>query len=395
MRAIVILLAVALVSCTPTPRSAASTPSAKLPSPVVLNPADSKAADFRTRFDLLLGEHVMAIAKESSAAGRTDEYTSYLHLLTANGNDLSDLVRSALGDTAATNFDQIWTAQNDYWVNYTIALVTHNQDKATEMMVNLVLSYVRSFSLFFIDAVSPAQSIAVDAQEQVIEMKTVIDDQIAQNYPRMYADLRKAYAHASLIGDNLAPAMTKKFPDKFPGNAASPAADLRASMNSRLQEHQYLATMTTAATTAGRTAERAAAATALADNAHALGTLFNGLLGASTGARFAQIWDAKNAAMIGYASASTAASRQSALSQLHNTFVTQISSFVQDSTGLATSRTAIAGQVEATITVIDDQKARSWTKLGPDDRSGDASMGAVADLITAAIITRLPARFTG
>jgi hypothetical protein len=393
LRAIVILVAVALVSCTSTPRSAASTPSPRSPSPVVLNPDDSKAADFRTRLDLLLGEHVMAIAKESSAAGRTDEYTSYLHLLTANGNDLTELVRSALGDTAASNFDQIWRDQNDYWVNYTIALVTHNQDKATQMMVNLMLGHVRDFSLFFVDAVSPAPSTAVDMQEQVIEMKAMIDDQIAQNYPKMYADLRKAYAHASLIGDDLAPAITKKFPDKFPGNASSPAADLRASLDSQLQEHQYLATMATGATTAGRTAERAAAATALADNGHAQGALFNGLFGASTGTRLGHIWDAMNAAMIAYASASTSASKQTALSQLNDTFVTQISSFVQDSTGLTASRPPIAAQVEAAITVIDDQKSKAWARLGPDDRSAEAAMEAVADLITSAIITRLPARF--
>jgi hypothetical protein len=393
VRAIVILVAVTLVSCTATPRSAASTASPASPSPVVLNPADSKAADFRTRFDLLLGEHVMAIAKESSAAGRTDEYTSYLHLLTTNANDLTELVRSALGDTAATSFDQIWSAQNDYWVNYRIALVTHNNDRASKMIVNLVVSFVRSFAQFFIDASVPASSIAPLIQEHVLEIQAMIDAQNAQSYPTMYPDLQKAYAHASRIGDEIAPAITQKFPDKFPGNASSPAADLRASLNSLLQEHQYLATMATGATAAGRSAERAAAATVLADNARQLGTLISGVLGTPIGTRLAQIWGGEDTALIGYASASTAASRQSALSQLNDTFVMQISSFVQDSTGLASSRPAIAAQAEATIKVIDDEKSKSWANLGPDDRSAEASMEAVADLITGAIVTKLQSRF--
>jgi hypothetical protein len=388
LRAIVILVAVALVSCTPTPRSAASTPGPASPTPVVLNPADSKAADFRTRFDLLLGEHVMAIAKESSAAGRTDEYTSYLHLLTANGNDLTELVRSALGDTAAGNFDQIWREQNDYWVNYTIALVTHNEATAIEIKVNLFMSFAPSFALVFKDAAVP-DSIAPLMVEHVVEIQAMIDDQFAQNYSKMFSDLRKAYAHASRVADELAPAIIKKFPDKFPGNASSPAANLRVSMNSLLQEHQYLATMTTGAAAAGRTAERAGAARALADNVRELGTLFSGLMGASTGTRFNQIWDAKDTAMIGYASASS----QSALSQLNDVFLTQFSSFVQDSSGLATSRPSIAAVVEATIALIDDQKSKAWARLGPDDRSAASSIAAVADLVTGAIVTKLPARF--
>ena len=52
---------------------------------------DSKAADLRVRLDLLLGEHVIVIAKDSLAAtaNRADEYAGYATLLTVNGNDLT------------------------------------------------------------------------------------------------------------------------------------------------------------------------------------------------------------------------------------------------------------------------------------------------------------------
>ncbi|HKW07250.1 MAG TPA: hypothetical protein VJS19_06730, partial [Candidatus Dormibacteraeota bacterium] len=45
------------------------------PSPSPTSPAQSLAADLRTRMDLLLSEHVMIVAKETaSAVNHSDEY---------------------------------------------------------------------------------------------------------------------------------------------------------------------------------------------------------------------------------------------------------------------------------------------------------------------------------
>ena len=145
MKILVALLAVALVSCTGSHGPTASAPrlSSPTPSPIAVNPIDSKAADFRTRLDLLLAEHVMIVAKESSASNRGDEYTGYLHLLSANGKDLTELFRSALGDTAASSFDQIWSAENDYLVHYTIGLVTHDRSKSDAAFGGLRAVFVR------------------------------------------------------------------------------------------------------------------------------------------------------------------------------------------------------------------------------------------------------------
>lgn len=388
------LAALTLLSCTTSQGSTASASRLASASPVVLSPADSKAADFRTRLDLLLAEHVIVIAKESSAAGRGGEYTSYLRLLTSNGNDLTELVRSALGDTAATRFDQIWSEQNDHFVNYTIGLVTHTKSRVDDAMSGLVTAFIPQFSQFLsVSTQIPLDPIMQLAHQQVFETKAMIDDQVAQNYSKMYADLRTVYAQASQIGDALAPRIAQKFPDKFPGNASSQAVDLRVSMNSLLQEHLYLATMTTSAATEDRGVEQSAAARALADNADALGRLFSGFFGVSVGTQFDQIWAAKNTAMVGYASASTSAAKQSALSQLNDAFVTRFSGFVQESTGLTTLRPAIEAQVATTITVIDDQRSRSLAGLATDDRSADASMEVVADLITGAAVAKLRARF--
>ncbi|MDQ6879297.1 MAG: hypothetical protein M3082_16705 [Candidatus Dormibacteraeota bacterium] len=390
------LVAVALAGCRGSQGSPASTARLTSPSPVVLNPADSKAADLRTRLDLLLGEHVIVIAKESSAAGSTDEYTSYLRLLTSNGNDLTELVRSALGDTAATRFDQIWSAQNDYLVTYTIALLTHDQGKADAAMSSLVGAFVPQFSQFFAAATQiPLDPITQLATEHVFETKAMLDDRVAQNYPKMFADLRLAYAQSSRIGDALAPRIAQKFADKFPGDAAAGAVDLRVSMNDLMQEHVYLATMATSAATGGRATEQAAAVRALADNGDTLGRLFSGLFGTTFRAQFDQIWAGKNTSMIAYASASTGPAKQNALGRLNDAFVNQFSDFIQRATGLAsgTARVEVAAEMSATITVIDDQRSRSLTAVGADDRSSETSMVTVADLISGAAIAKLRSTF--
>jgi hypothetical protein len=365
-------------------------------SPVAVNPADSKAADLRIRLDLLLGEHLMVVAKESAAAvAHNDEYTGYLTLLTS-ATGLSDLMRSAFGDTAAAQFQQLWGVQDGYLVDYTIGLVTHNQNKSNDAMSGLINGFVPTFSQFVTATTQlPLDPTTQLMTEQVLEMQRMIDDQVAQNYPKMYTDLRTAFAQTARIGDALAPKIVRKFPDKFPGDPSNKASDLRASLNELLEEHAYLATMATDATIGGRAAEQTAAAKALSDNAAALGTLFSGLFGASAGIQFDQLWAAKDVALAAYAAAADQGPAKAALSNLNDTFVSQFGRFVHDSTGLsaAAANSSIRAQTQATIGVIEDQRLKQFAQLATDDRTAAAAMQSVADMITAATAEKFPTRF--
>ncbi|MEA2655556.1 MAG: hypothetical protein QOI23_921 [Chloroflexota bacterium] len=383
--------ALLLFACTVSRGPVASGTRLTSPSP---NAADSKAADLRTRLDLLLGEHVMVIAKESSAAGRADEFAGYLHLLTTNGSDLTDLVRSALGSAASARFDTIWSAQNDNLVNYTIGLVTHNKSKSDAAAASLVNNFVPQLSLFATDTTQvPQGSIAQLVMQHALQTKAVIDDQVGQRYARLYADLHLAYGQASQIGDALAPRIAQKYPDKFPGRASSKAVDLRVSVNALLQEHAYLSTMATSAIAGGRSAEQAAAVAVLTDNTNTFAAMLKDLFGSPAAIQFDQIWPAKNAAVIAYATARAGAARQRARSQLTDVFVPRFSGFVESWTGLSAFTPAIDSQVQATITVIDDQRSKSLSGAAADDRSAEASMELVADLIAAGTVAKLSKRF--
>jgi hypothetical protein len=363
---------------------------------VAPTPAESKAADFRIRLDLLLGEHVFIVAKQSSAPTRRAEYTSYLRLLTTNSGDLTDLVRSALGDIVAGQFESAWNAQNDDLVSYTIGLVTHNTAKADAAQSALSGTFTPQFSKLLSDVTQvPSDVVTPLVSRHVLEMKAVLDDRQSQNYQRLYTDIRTAHADAVQVGDAIAPMIAARFPDKFPGSASGPAADLRATLNIGFQERSYLTTMLTSAVIGRRPAEQAAVAASLVENTNALDALLTDALGAGSALSFAHALAAGNTAMIAYASAAAASSKQRALTQLTDASVTQISGWLADSTNLAvdSSRQVLQSEVEALTTVVDDQRARAWSRLAADDRSAEAAAEVVADLIASATIAKLPARF--
>jgi hypothetical protein len=393
-----VIVAMASIACSnqgsgpPASGSRLSSPSAPA------STADSKAADLRVRLDLLLGEHVIVIAKDSLAAtaNRADEYAGYATLLTVNGNDLTSVMNSAFGATAAAKFDQIWATQTSYFVDYTVGIASHNADKSNGAASGLVNGFVPAFAQFMSSMTSiPLDPITQLSTEQVLEIKAIIDDQAALNNAKMFVDLQKAYEQAASLGDALATALATRFPDKFPGDPAGKAVDFRVSLDTMLQEHAYLATMTTSAATAGRSTEQAAALTALAANATSLGTLFSSVFGAAAGIRSDQVWGAHDAELVVYAGNADAATKQSALDSLTSSLVAQFLSLVRDSTDLSGAEisNAVKSQVANTIKVIDDQRANSTKVVAADDHTAAAATIPIGNLIATATVAKLPSKF--
>jgi hypothetical protein len=337
------------------------------------NPADSKAANLRVQLDLLLAEHVMVVAKQATAAtNHSDEYMGYLTLLTANGNSLASVVRGAFGNTAASQFEQTWAIQDGYLIDYTIGLVTHNDNKSNGAMSGLFDGFVPQFAQLIASlAQLPASSTTPLETAQLTKTKAMIDDDVAQSYTKLYVDMRSAYANSSLIGDRLAIRMAQQFPDKFPGDPSSSPVDARVALNGLLQEHSYLATMATDAVVAGRDADEASALGALAANRLDLGPVMTFLLGPGVRSPFDQLWGTRDADLIGYAGSGDAGAKQ----RLAGTFVSQFAALTP------ASEATVRDQVVATLKVTDDQRAKSLQQVAGDDRAAAAAMQPIADRI--------------
>jgi len=361
-------VAVLLAGCDPT---AGPTPTVNPSSSPVANPAATLAGDLRTHLNLLLGEQVMIVAKESVAAiNHTDDYTAYTTLLATNASDLEDLFRRAFGITTATSLATSWSSQNAYLVDYAIGVATHNDAKSKAAMANLTQKFVPQFAQLVGDASHlPLDPITQLLSQQALEDKAFIDDYFAKRFPTFYSDLRRAYAQASRLGDALSVEIAHRFPDKFPGDPELRAVSVRTSANQALQEHSYLATMATAAAIAGRSAEGGAASSAVAESASAVATVFGSTLGVPASSVNDPLVTELNALLAYAAGESTA---KAVLTQR----------FVDDFASIArVGKAELTNHVNATIKVLDDQRSKSWTVVANDDRAAATSTLPIGDAI--------------
>jgi hypothetical protein len=395
---VAVAAALSLVACG---QQQSSAPAASSAPSQTANATQSRAADLRTKLDLLLGEHLVLAAKATGAAldGRTDEFKAYGDLLNTNGTDIGAMVGAAYGADAQAKFNAIWSAHDGFFVDYTTGVATHDAAKMTRAVSDLTTIYVPQFSDLISGATGlPRDTVTQLTTQHVLQTKAVVDAQAAGSWPVAYQAIRTAYTHMQMIGDPLAEAIAKGQAGKFPGDAASKGADLRANLNMLLQEHLYLASMATGAALGGRTGELQAAGGALNANGTDIGAAIGSLYGTDAQSRFNQIWSAHNGFFVDYTTGvatNDAAMRTKAVNDLTRTYVPQFATFISGATGLPVSAvTDLTKQhVLTTRSIVDAQGAKDWTTAARDDRAAAQHMEMIGDPLAAAIVAKLPQRF--
>jgi hypothetical protein len=375
-------------SATPTQKTSSST-------------SDSKAADLRTKLDVLLGEHLILASKATDAAlgGRTDEFGAYGALLNQNGTDIGAMVGAAFGTDAQSKFNQIWSAHDGFFVDYTTGVATGDKAKQDKAVQDLTTQYVPQFSDLIAGATGlPKDTVTGLVKDHVLQTKQVVDNQAAKNWPDAYTNMRKAYAHMQMIGDPLAEAIAGKKPSAFPGDAAGKPAELRANLNMLLQEHLYLASMATGAALGGRTDEFQAAGTALNANGTDIGAAIGSLYGSDAQSKFNQIWSAHDGFFVDYTTGVATgdkAKQDKAVQDLTTTYVPQFSDFIAGATGLPKDTVASLTKehVLTTKAIVDAQGAKDAKTAAADDRTAAQHMEMIADPLAAAIVKKLPNKF--
>jgi hypothetical protein len=362
---------------------------------------DSAAADLRVKLDVLLGEHLILASKATSAAlgGRNDEFGAYGGLLNTNGTDVGALIGAAYGDAAKDQFNQIWSAHNGFFVDYTTGVATKSKAKMDKAVQDLTTVYVPQFSKFIADATGlPMDAVTSLTTDHVLQTKAIVDAQAKGDWKAAYAAVRAAYAHMQMIGDAIAPAVAAKFPDKFPGDAASKAVDLRVALNQLLQEHLYLASSATSAAIGGRTEEFGAAGEALNTNGTDLGAAIGGLYGADAKDQFNQIWSAHNGFFVDYTTGVATkdkAKMDKAVQDLTTVYVPAFAQFLAGATDLPVDAlTSLTTEhVLTTKAIVDAQGAGDVAAAAAADRMAAQHMEMIADPLAAAIVAKLPDKF--
>jgi hypothetical protein len=388
-------------STSSSPSSGASSPRMSQATPSAATQTASKAADLRTKLDILLGEHLIIAGKATGAAlgGRTGEYQAYADLLNQNGSDLGAMIGAAYGSDAQSQFNQIWSAHNGFFVDYTVATAKNDAAGQQKAVDNLTNVYIPQFSDFIASATGLDKGTVTDlTKTHVLTTKQIVDDQSAKNWPAVYTDVRSAYAHMRMIGDPVAEAIAKKKSDKFPGDAGSKPVDLRVSLNQLLQEHLYLASMATDAALGGRSDEFTAAGKALNDNGTDIGAAIGSLYGADAQVKFNGIWSAHNGFFVDYTTGvakNDQATKDKAVQNLTTIYIPQFSDFIAGATGLPNQSVVALTKTHVLTTkdVVDAQGTKDSKGASSKDRAAAQHMEMIADPLAAAIVAKLPQTF--
>ena len=230
------------------------------------------AATLRATLTGLLTEHVQLAALATGAAlrGDTAGYDQYAAALNgptdSNTSDIVAAITSAYGKEVGTAFDGLWRSQKHIpaFVAYTQA-VAKGDDMAKQAALADLTAYATTFgdTLHSVNSNLPADAVTAGIVEHAKTLTAVIDAQKAGDQAATFAALNTASMHMVDFAKTLAVATATKFPEKFDGDAASPASDLRSSLTAVLAAHVWLAADATGAALGGRQAEFEAAAAAL------------------------------------------------------------------------------------------------------------------------------------
>jgi hypothetical protein len=362
---------------------------------------DSAAANLRVKLDLALGEHIILATKATGAAlgGRSEEFAAYGELLNTNGTDIGEMIGAAYGAEAKDQFNQIWSAHNGFFVDYTTGVATKDKAKMDKAVQDLTTIYVPQFADFIAGATGlPVDAVTSLTTDHVLQTKQVVDDQAKGDWAAAYKGIRAAYAHMQMIGDAIAPAVATKFPDKFAGDPSNKGVDLRVALNQLLQEHLYLASFATGAALDGRSDEFAAAGVALNTNGTDVGAAIGSLYGDDAKDQFNQIWSAHNGFFVDYTTGVATkdqAKMDKAVHDLTTVYVPAFAEFLAGATDLPKDALAdlTTEHVLTTKAIVDAQGAKDVVAAAKADRTAGQHMEMIADPLAKAIVAKLPDMF--
>lgn len=371
------------------------------------------AATLRAGLTGLLSEHVYLTALATGSALRADAkgFEAYANALNgptkSNTADLVAAVGSAYGPEVGKAFEGLWRSDGHIpaVVAYTQAVAAGDQAKADQAVTNM-MGYAKTFGTTMnqVNSNLPAANVEKALVMHITGLKDIIDAQKAGDQPKVYSSVRTAYGHMGELAEVLAVATATKFPEKFDGDASSPAADLRAGMTSLLREHVLLASSATGGALGGRQPQFEAAATALngptnsntADLVGAIGSVY----GPEVGKAFDGLWrsDGHIPGFVAYTQAVAANDKAKADAAVQTlvgyakTFGTTMNQ-VNPNLPAAAVEEAITMHATTLLAVIDAQKAADPTLTATKLREAVAHMSGTADVLAAASVKQFPEKF--
>ena len=363
--------------------------------------AATAAADLRVNLNALLGEHMLiaSVATSHALGGREIPFKGAVAGLDANSADIAKAIGSVYGPDAEKAFLPLWQKHIGFVVDYTAGVAAKDKAKQDKAVKDLI-GYADDFGAFLNSANPnlPKSAVAELVKGHILTLKDVIDAQAAGDWPKAYSAIRSAYGHMHMIGDPLAAAIAKQFPQKFPGSADAPVANLRNTLNLALREHAILAAMATGSALGGRTAEFNAAANAVDGNSIDISKAIGSVYGPDAEKAFLPLWRKHIGFVVDYTTGLAAkdkAKQDKAVKDLIG-YADDFGAFLSAANpNLPKSTVAelVKGHILTLKDVVDAQAAKDWPKVYSDLRLAAGHMAMIADPLGMAIAKQFPERF--
>lgn len=178
---------------------------------------DTKAANLRVVLNNLEAEHVdLASAATRAGFDGSPMFEASAASLDENSVELSKAVGSVYGEEAEARFLEIWRSHITFFVNYTVAAKSGDQE-GMDKAVSDLNGYVSAISDLLGGATGlPKDAVASLVTEHVGLLKSTVDKHGAGDFAGSYAAQRDAREQITTkIADALAGAIVKQNPDKF------------------------------------------------------------------------------------------------------------------------------------------------------------------------------------
>lgn len=369
-------------------------------SPSAMTPTTkSPAADLRFTLASGLGQHALlaSLTTHRGLEGGKD-FDAAAGALEANTVALGDAIGSVFGDDAKATFLDLWRAHIGFFVDYTTATATKDDAKKTKAAADLA-GYSRDFAAFLSSATDlPADVLEKELNTHVAHLAGSIDAYAAGDYAKAYDLTDMAYQHMVATGGTLADAIAAKFPDKFaPMDAATKSAvDLRIVLDSGLGEHAFLASNATHRGLEGSKAFDAAAGQ-LETNTVALGDAIGSVFGDDAKATFLELWRAHIGFFVDYTTATATkddAKKAKAADDLAG-YSRDFGAFLASATDLPadTLSAELDTHIKHLAGSIDAYAAKDYAKAYELMGMGYSHMWATGDVLSEAIVTKMPEKF--
>jgi len=356
----------------------------------------SEAADTSVTLSRLLAEHttLATIATTRALEGGKD-FDQAAAALTANGEELADVIGSVYGDEARATFLKGWNDHIGYLVAYTTATAGGDAaGKATA--VKDLNAYVESFGTFVAEATGlPPQAVKQGLKAHVQHHAGIIDAYKAGNYKQAFAIQRAAYEHMVGLGAALGGGIaTQQKLDA--GDTTKQGVETRTLLGSQLSEHSALAYIATTNALAGSKAFPESAA-ALGENSKDLGATIESVYGKEARAAFDKQWAEHIGYLVDYTTAVAKkddAAKEKAVADL-GAYVETFGEFLAGATDLPPQavKDGLDAHVKHHAGAIDAFAAGDFEQAMSLDGAATEHMWGLGDTLSDAITKQSPDKF--